>query len=68
MKLTVEEENDLRIQFSRMVRIQYGPEESIKTKVDLMVDELITLLPQDNPTHQEIAEAKEIVIAHHIAE
>lgn len=68
MKLTATQENQLRIQFSQMVRIQYGPVDPIKDKVDLMVDELKTLLPQDNPTPQQIAEAKEIVLYHHLAE
>ena len=68
MKMNAEEENNLRNQFSEMVEIQFPELEKVKLKVDAMVDELQTLLPQDKPSKQLIAEAKEIVIAHHIME
>ncbi len=50
-------------------RLQKAKEllEYTKTKARLMMSELETLLPH-NPTRQQIAEANEIVIHHHIVE
>ena len=68
MKMSAKEESNLRNQFSEMVEKQFPELEKVKPTVDAMIDELQTLLPQDNPSKQLIAEAKEIVIAHHIME
>lgn len=68
MKMPVEEENNLRIELSRIVELYLGMDYPVKGKVDLIMDELQTLLPQDNPNKQEIAIAKEIALHHNLFE
>ncbi len=65
--MTPTEEIDLRTMWSRSAEIQFGKESNIKLTVDAMIDEykvLMTNMP--TPTAQQKAEAREIVVDHHI--
>ena len=63
--MTPTEEMELRTMWSRSVEIQFGKGSIIKLTVDAMISEYEILLPK-NPTAQEKAIAREIVVDHHI--